>query len=657
MCGIAGIVWRDPERPAAVDGVNSMTDILAHRGPDGKGYYTRKSVALGHRRLAILDLSEAGHQPMVSSDGRFVIVYNGEIYNYLELRDELRQGGWTPRSDSDTEVMLEAYRVWGAGCVERFNGMWACAIYDTLREEVFFSRDRFGIKPLYYLLRSDCFVFASEMKAILAAFPEERIPNLSTIHRYLPSGALDEGTETFFEKIASLPAAYNAVYQLGSGRFRTWKYWDVDIQAFRGKWLTGDPVDVMWELLNSAVRLHMRSDVPVGSCLSGGIDSSTIVCLMSRLRSEPVHTFSALYQDRDCDESHYIDSVNAHAHTIPHPVHPQPMGELVEDLRKIVWHQDEPPAGPGLYSQYHVMKRACKDVKVILDGQGGDELFAGYIPYFLPYLTDLWHRGGLTNRLKALRVAPEVALRWGFKMLFQRIGNLKTIPTAGADVLARLFPGRKQRRSNPPFFHDSLLKQVNGKRIERDFPRKLPDRLADSLYWDLVQRSIPQLLHYEDRNSMAFSIEARVPLLDYRIVEFALALDSCYKIKGTWTKWILRKAASRVLPQTVAWRRSKMGYPTPFARWLREKPTGSLIESLILSPSFLRREIVSEKTVRFYWDLHQSGADCSWLLFRYATLEIWFRLYIDSFEPTPAQRNSYPSPDASEAHACPTARP
>lgn len=636
MCGLAGLIWRDLDRPAAGDLIRAMTGIMAHRGPDDEGHWTCGPVALGHRRLSILDLSSAGHQPMQSADGRFVVVYNGEIYNYLELRAELEKGGQTFFSNSDTEVLIESYRKWGRECVERFNGMWAFALYDTETGEIFFSRDRFGIKPLYYILRPDCLAFASEIKAILAALPDERRVSEAIIHHFLPSGALDDGPGTFLAGVRQLPPAHSALYKVRSGDFRVWRFWDLDREAFQARWLVGDPVEVMWDLLESAVSLHMRSDVPVGTCLSGGVDSSSIVCLMSRLGPEPVHTFSGLYPDPECDESRYIEAVNTHANTIPCPVHPEPDGDLLADLSRITWHQDAPSAGPGLYTQYHVMSRASQEVKVILDGQGGDELFAGYLPYFLPHFRDLLEERSLSGYWEAMYLIGAVTRHWGYQWGktiasqhgLSRIARRLRLPRLGA-------PLKKTASPAPLFFHESLLDRVDGYEIELDLPQRLPKRLDDRLYWDLVQTCIPALLRYEDRNSMAFSIEARVPLLDYRIVEFALALDSKYKINRSWTKWVLRQAAARAVPPQVAWRRSKMGYPTPFSRWLRQDKDRGQIREVILSRSFRERELVPEETIRYYWNRHQAGQDWSWLLYRYLTLEIWFRQYIDGWRPDP----------------------
>ncbi|MHC4607791.1 MAG: asparagine synthase (glutamine-hydrolyzing) [Planctomycetota bacterium] len=633
MCGITGLIWKDAHRPADRKAVRTMTDVLTHRGPDDAGYHAHGPVALGHRRLSILDLSDAGHQPMISRDGRHVIVHNGEVYNYIELRDELERRGCSFRSRTDTEVILEAYRTWGPDCVKRFNGMWAFAIHDSREETIFLSRDRFGIKPLYYLDRSDCFAFASEIKGILSVFPDERRPDPAAILHFLPSGMLDDGPETFFQNVRSLLPAHSALYRIATGEVRIWRYWDADYEKCRERWEADDPVETMWELLNSSVRLRLRSDVPVGTCLSGGVDSSTIVGVMSSMHPEPVRTFSGLYPDRDCDESEYIDAVNRHTGSIACPVFPEPKDDLIDVLDTITWHQDRPTAGPGLITQFHVMQRARGEVKVILDGQGGDELLAGYLPYFAQRTRDLLRNGSAGNLPRVAYLVGQVARHWGRRWAANTAAPLLGAPLTGLGKRAAA-----ALRGEPPLFHPALAEYADDNRIVRSCPAKMPTALGNTLYWQLTRQSIPALLHYEDRNSMAHSIEARVPLLDHRIVEFALGLDDRHKIHDTWTKWVLRRSAERVVPPAVAWRRSKLGYPTPFARWLREDPGRRLVGDLIFSGSFQEREIVREDSLRYWWKRHQSGrADRSWFLYRCATLELWYRRFIDEWNPRPAR--------------------
>lgn len=638
MCGIAGVVWSDPMRPGARTELEAMAHAIFHRGPDDGGIHLNGPVGLAHRRLSIIDLSSGGHQPMETDDGTLTLIFNGEIYNFVELRQELEAAGHRFRTQSDTEVILQAYRAWGKECVQRFNGMWAFALHDRQKRELFLSRDRFGIKPLYYSHDRERFVFASEIKALLAGFPDLRKVNLPMVYHFLPSGALDDGVETFFESVVSLAPGHSLTLRLDDFSARIERYWDLDREAFADRWGRGDPVETLRDLLDSSVALHMRSDVPVGTCLSGGVDSSALVCLMSRRRQDPVHTFSGLYPDRDCDESRWVEAIRSHTGCHGEDIRPRPNGDLLADLQTIAWHQDEPSAGPGLYTQFHVMKRAREHVKVILDGQGGDELFGGYLPYLALRANDLFAAGGAGPTLEGARLVASMAVHTNLATL---AGVTRVSKAArGLSAAQRWLAARGKPavdRPEPPFFHPSLPEQCAGREIVRQRPKRMPDSLSDTLYWHLVQQSIPALLHYEDRNSMAFSIEARVPYLDHRIVEFALALDPSVKIKDTWTKWVLRKAVEPVMPKSVTWRRSKLGYPTPFARWLREEPNRSQLRDVLFSQSFAERELMSRETLEFYWNQHQEGvADRSWLIYRCVCLELWYRQFIDAFDPHPA---------------------
>ncbi|MCC5664229.1 asparagine synthase (glutamine-hydrolyzing) [Nostoc sp. CHAB 5784] len=642
MCGISGVIYKERNRCVSEKLITDMTNSIKHRGPDDEGLYIDGSVGLGHRRLSILDLSASGHQPMPYHNERFWIVYNGEIYNYLEIREELKHKGHQFYTGTDTEVVLAAYCEWGANCLHHFNGMWAFAIYDRANKELFFSRDRFGVKPFYYINDSEKFVFASEIKALVTVFPEYRKPNLAYIHHFLPSGSLDDGEETFFVDIKALQPGHYAYLHTETGNLQIHSYWELDTDKFRQSWHSGDPIEQFRHLLSSSVKMQMRSDVPVGTCLSGGLDSSSIVCLASKFQESPIYTFSGLYSDKDCDERSYVDSVNSLANTIPHPVFPEPSHDLINDLQRIVWHQDEPSAGPGLYTQYYVMKEARKHVKVLLDGQGSDELFAGYLPYFALRIKDLLvnnSKNKVWGTISAYQTAFEVTRYWGMQWINPVLSNLvnhrliklaNRITNIGfkTSVYARL------SSEEPSFFSQEFEALVKDDKIQRFQPICFPEQLANTLYWHLVQQSIPALLHYEDRNSMAFSIEARVPFLDHRIVEFALSLDSNYKIRGSWTKWILRQAMQDLLPREVTWRRSKLGYPTPFARWIRTAPHKNNIYDIICSESFINRNIVPRNTIEFYWQQHQEkNIDRSWLIYRWLTLELWYRQFIDNLDP------------------------
>lgn len=647
MCGISGLVWRDRERPLGLDQVEIMNAAMYHRGPDDGGVVGHGAIALGHRRLSIIDLSVRAHQPMMSDSGELAIVFNGEIYNYIELRAQLEQHHHKFVSDSDTEVLLRAFEHWGPDCVSRLSGMWAFVVFDRRNNKLFASRDRFGIKPLHYVFDEKRFAFASETKALLAAFPDLRKANEPMLRHFLPSGAVDDGEETFFEGIFQLLPAHNLYLDLASGSFRTERYWFVEPGLFAERWRGHDPVEILKELLSSSIDEHMRSDVPIGTCLSGGIDSSALVGIMSQRHPESIRTYSGLYTGKDYDEEEFVLAVREHANAIGTDIRKQPNGDLFDDLATITWHQDMPTAGPGLYTQFNVMEAASKDVKVILDGQGADELFAGYLPYYALRINDLLAEGTLSSKAAAYSLMASVARHHGAAWLSGvKSGFFLNAVQSCASKVRKLQLRAKAKGSiaiEPPFFNQSFLQRTESRQIARHTTKVYGDTLSNTLCDHLLTQSIPALLHYEDRNSMAYSLEARVPFLDHRIVEFSLGLSAEYKIQNSWTKWVLREAVAPYLPEKVTWRRSKMGYPTPAARWLREGNNKEAAYELLFSKSFLEREIVSLESIQFYWDHHQRGiADYSWLLYRYATLELWFRSYIDQFTP----RTARPVPEA-----------
>ncbi|PZO78521.1 MAG: asparagine synthase (glutamine-hydrolyzing) [Mesorhizobium amorphae] len=637
MCGISGLIWRDPSRPAPLAEMERMNRAIAHRGPDGSGVHSWGPAALGHRRLSVLDLSDAAHQPMETEDGALALTFNGEIYNYLELRTELEALGARFRSGGDTAVLLEAFRHWGPDCVRRLNGMWAFAVLDKRRNTLFCSRDRFGIKPFYYSADDERFAFCSEIKGLVSALPALRKPDPLAIRRFLPMGLFDDRADTVFAGVGQLLPAHNLSLDLGTGRITIERFWTPEPETYRERWAGIDPVEALRGLLDDAVRLHMRSDVPVGVCLSGGLDSSTLLALAADYTAEPLRTYSGIYEGRDYDEHAYAVAAREHAGAHGTDIRREPDGDLLEDLARITWAQDMPSAGPGLYTQFNVMRRASGDVKVLLDGQGADELFGGYLYYYGLRIDDLAEREGF---LASHRLIAQVLRHFGPRglgparaPLSARLG--RAFLEGGGRLKARFKPHAAGAEA-PPFFLDAA--EDDEPASDASGQERFPARLHE----DLVSRSLPALLHYEDRNSMAFGLESRVPFLDVRLVEFALGLDPAFKIRDGWTKWVLRKAAEPKLPPSVAWRRSKMGYPTPAARWMRKTRDRDALADLLFSQSFRERGIAAPDAVRFFWEQHQAGTvDRSWLLWRYATLELWFRHFIDRLEPVPA---ATPSP-------------
>lgn len=555
MCGIAGYIRRD-SAPADNATITRMTSAVSHRGPDADGIYLSGVVAFGHRRLSILDLSESGRQPMESRSGDLAITYNGEVYNYIELRDELSSFGFEFQTATDTEVILAAYEKWGTGCVERFNGMWSFAILDKRNNLVFCSRDRFGVKPFYYIDRPDVFAFGSEIRQLLGFMHEVRA-NRDTLQTFLVTGLADAGDDCFFEGVRRLSGGHSLTYDLATHRVEVKKYYELRHDKSVAALSESEALDRFSKLLNSAVELRLRSDVKVGTCLSGGLDSSTVADAGSRIyRLESDSKFSAITavsEDPSNDESNFAQQVVDCADLQWFPVKPD-YSDFRSALSAVVRAQEEPFGSPSIVMQYFVMKTARDNgITVLLDGQGGDETLLGYEKYYVAHIASVARKAGPLAALSELkRVSANNS-----KMNALNIGKY---------LIAGSFAGLRY----------NYYKRVhNYIRTHQGIPVKLRELAAAS--WDdfrlqrldITSTNLPILLRYEDKNSMAHGIEARLPFLDYRLVEFCLSLPVDFKIRDGWTKWILRKFISGKLPDAITWRKYKFGFEAPDNIWLR----------------------------------------------------------------------------------------
>ena len=626
MCGIAGIYHFDrrPVSPEDLAALEAMATIQHHRGPDDSGLEASGPCALASQRLSILDLSAHGHMPMRSDDGQLALVQNGEIYNYLELRDELRQLGHIFRSDGDTEVVLRAYEAWGAACVERFVGMWAFALYDAREQTLVLSRDRLGVKPIYVHRTANRLVFASEIKAIVAylrARGEPVRPNASSIATYAATGLVDGLPDTFFEGVTRFPAA--ATMHVRPDDVRTVTYWDLPSRAaaLRAS-LNGashEPWPALRSALDEAVRVHLRSDVPLGVCLSGGLDSSAIVGLASQ-HVERVKTFTVYFGDGpDYDERPHAQPIVERfgAEGFERCIEPT---DVLGTMKRIVWHLDEPSLALGVFPQWHVMSLARDaGVKVVLDGQGGDEVFAGYSNYAPQHLYGL------------LGSQP---MRFPFE--FAALGRLHGWPHARS--AARSAVAMRLRRPVPPTVDQKVDAALLAPDLRpmadvshdewRLWPRVFDSWLNNILYWELTRTRLPALLRYEDRLSMAFSIESRVPFLDHRLVELAFALPDDVKRRAGWSKYGLRRALDGFLPSSVVWRRDKKGFPTPVGNWLRDGRAATVLNAL-RDPHRKSRDLFPQAALDVFVRQHVNGAaDRSWQLWRVLSTELW----LDAFE-------------------------
>lgn len=629
MCGIAGIINLN-NNPVEKSNLQKMIDILRHRGPDGDGVFIDKNIGLAHVRLSIIDLSDMAHQPMSYENENYWIIHNGEVYNYIELRQELEKHGFKFKSTSDTEIILASYIKWGENCVNKFNGMWAFVIYDKKNKKIFASRDRFGVKPFYYYKDNATFVFASEIKAILQVMPSLKSAHYPYLYHFLNTGALDDADETFYENIKQLPPAHSLTLQ--ENNFKIYRYWDY-YEKTKENYDYKNPEETFLELLKDSIKLRFRSDVPVGTCLSGGLDSSAIVTLSSKINENPIYTFSSIYEDKDCNESHYIDIVNKFNKTVPHYVYPQAQ-DFMHILDKIIYYQDEPSAGPGLYSQWHVMLIAQDHVKVLLDGQGADELLGGYFYFFEHYFSavkkDKNKNGILATAKRILEEYPKVKELTNMNFCGGQTEILREVLIPRFfNNLFRMpkikFIGSKGKS----FMHPDFIASAGQSPVNRNITRKFDNDLENASYAALANTSIPALLHYEDRNSMAFSMESRVPFLDYRLVEFCIGLPYDQKINADTTKVIMRKALKGILPDEITYRRDKKGYPTPFARWLREDIKND-VSDILFSEKAKARKIFDIEEIEKQFKKHLSGeADVSWQIWRWLTTELWFRKFID----------------------------
>ena len=639
MCGFVAIISA-AGRPVEKTTLERMAARLAHRGPDGAGTFVDGGVGFGFRRLAIFDLAPTGNQPMVSADGRHVIVFNGAIYNFVELRDELRALGHMFRSTGDTEVLLTAWRQWGRDCLPRLNGMWAFLIFDRVERKVFGARDRFGVKPLFWSRRGDTLWFASEIKAIRDSGSGAAGFDWHAISEFLLEERVDADSRTFYDGIARVPAG-TCFEVSATGDVQWWRYWDLSDSVDRHP--AGHPPEEFAALFEDAVKLRMRSDVPVGVLLSGGLDSSSIMCAMGR-QLGPVEQRAGLialcYMDPEFDETPYIEATLEQSGGTLERLQTGPR-ELWDALGEHLWHQDEPVHSFSSVVVHQLMKLARRvGLKVVLNGQGADEVLAGYRSYFPDYWLELLRAGRIGT---ARREMAAFAHAHGQPLagLFPR-----TLATMIRQSLHAM-PGhasisRRRRLAQGQDGWVSAEVRRHWVPSDRGAARSLNEALRSSL----EQAYLPLYLRTEDRNSMAHGVELRLPFLDYRLVSLAFRLGSEWKIRGEYTKVLLREAMTGRIPEIVRTRVQKFGFPTAADQWFR----GALLEPL--------RDLLASRAVREsgLWNMaqvdrdlerHRRGeANLSGRLFDVAQLSL-----LVSGVPQPAQAPVLARPAESAAQA------
>jgi len=630
MCGIGGLVLSPPGQVKS-EWIGGFLDHLQHRGPDDAGWlssYRGKlregcevpqdvlaESLLVHRRLSILDLSAAGHQPMGTPDGRYWITYNGELYNYIELREELKTHGYTFRSHSDTEVLLAAYRQWGRGVLNRLVGMFAFAILDVESRRLFLARDFFGIKPLYYAFWRDGFVFASEIRPLLGLPGVTRDINAQRLYDYLCVGVTDYGGETMFAQVKQLPAAHCMELSLDDPKTASvTRYWNVDLTR-RAELSFEEAAGRLRDLFIESVCLHLRSDVPIGCALSGGIDSSSIVSVMRLLDSKlEIHAFSYIADDPRLSEERWVDVVGENKQLVVHKVK---LGseELQADLDSLIERQGEPFMSTSMYAQWRVFQTARKaGVKVMLDGQGADELLGGYARHRAAMLSGLVRRGRFRN---AKRLALSSSPSGGWRGEIVRAAARSVHPWMQA-IMRRLTKGD----ATPSWVNACWFKK-HGVGENDSSVRSGKRSLRPQLYRALTETSLPMLLEYEDRNSMAVSIESRVPFLTPAIASFVLSLPEDYLIAPDGTsKHVFRQAMRGIVPDQILGRRDKVGFPTPERDWLNAQR--SFVERTLNSEAAGSIGALNMKEMLSEWEqMVQGRRQMDFRVWRWLNVILW----------------------------------
>ena len=629
MCGIAGVV--SPGNESISDAlVRHMCDQIVHRGPDDEGIFVRQGVGLGMRRLSIIDVS-GGHQPVFNEDNSAWIVFNGEIYNFLELRPELERGGHRFRTKSDTEVIVHLYEEYGADCVQKLRGMFAIALYDERKKKLLLARDRFGKKPLHYALVDGKLYFASEIKSILSVAPELAELNQQGLLDYLYHGYVPDPI-TAYKRIHKLPPGHLLEFERGEIRVR--QYWDLPKFGTHSPASEEECLEEMERQLSEAVCLRLISDVPLGAFLSGGTDSSTVVALMAKASAGPVKTFSIGFKHDDFNESRYARRVAEHFKTDHHELILEP--DVLDTVEKLTSSLEEPFSDSSMIPTYYVSQLARQHVTVALSGDGGDEIFAGYDRYSLhasrqifehvpDWARRFYHKAVypvLPAKLKSRKLAYNVALPWRERF----IDGLTFIPAFEREV--PLLSGD---------FRTILMHSEDPRNVLRRYFDQAPadDPVSQMLYVDAKTYMVADILTKVDRMSMLTSLEVRVPIMDHVFAEWATSLTVDWKLKdGRQQKYILRKLAERIgVPKDVLYRK-KQGFSIPLVHWMRRELKDML--QILLEPRTLQRGYFDPRGIRKLMDDHLSGQRTqSERLWRLLMFELWHRNYLEKLPGAP----------------------
>jgi asparagine synthase (glutamine-hydrolysing) len=632
MCGIAGVVQFARDAQIDADVLRRMCAAMVHRGPDDEGIYSDGRVGLGVRRLSIIDLA-TGHQPISNEDGSLWVVFNGEIYNHLTLREQLIARGHRYRTHSDTETIIHLYEEHGRNCVDHLRGMFAFAIWDVRQRRLFVARDRLGIKPLYYRLASECFLFGSEIKVLLAHPGVNREFHHEVLAEYLAFGYLS-GPETFFSGIRKLMPGHTLELE-ESGEIRIRPYWDLPLTDYHTHHDESYYIQTYRDLLEQAVSSHLMSDVPLGVFLSGGLDSSVVAALMTKIKRTPVETFSVGYVEQSYSELPYARQVAKHLNSAHHEILVS-SEEFFHILPKLIWHEDEPIVWPSSIALYFVARLARERAIVVLTGEGSDETLAGYTRYAFTLKNAAFDR--------VYRRLTPAAFRRRIRHL---ISDSSLISAALRRKLAHTFFAR-DGNFWASFYFDNFFSAFS----QKDQMELLTDDLAQESshgaayrnvmeYWnhssgDLLHRMLytdiktylVELLMKQDNMSMAASVESRVPFLDHTLVEFAMRIPAASQLSGLTGKRILKKAVADLLPQSII-NQPKLGFPTPWSAWLAG-PQLDVIQNLLLEPRSIDRNLFKRGAVEHLFQEHRTRyRDHCDRIWRLLNLELWFRVCIE----------------------------
>jgi asparagine synthase (glutamine-hydrolysing) len=659
MCGITGIVALNG-RPVDLSVLQRMNDSQSHRGPDGEGFLVSWSesnafcsaflrhteqgrsapsarVGLGHRRLAILDLSDRGLQPMSAGASGAWIVFNGEIYNHLELRNDRESRGRSFSTRTDTEVLLQSYLEWGTACLDHLEGMFAFAIWDGPRGRLFCARDRLGIKPFYYARPQDHFIFASEIKGLLPFPGLNPAPDDDAVLGFLVHGNCDYRERTILREVTALPAAHALVLDIGTGNLKRWSYWSPLPKPDWSNLKDEARIELLHQLLIDTTRSHLISDVRAGSCLSGGLDSSAVVALIGKIwREQPeaasavgdqFHTFTSCYEYPELDERQYALTMANAVGATPSLVFPSP-ADFWDSFGRMAWHQDMPFSGLSFYAQWRVMRAARETgVKVLLDGQGGDEVFGGYAKFRYAYLASLLRQarfGTVAREAWAsllLRDLYVLDVRRGYRYLPPSLRRLLGVDSLLQRVLRADWSQAVGDESTPATRWWRHAAGSQGENADRTVVQAVQIE-------DIMVDTLPLILRMEDRSSMAFSIEARVPLLDHKLVEFGLSLPDHQKIQGGLSKFAVREATRGLMPEGVRLRRTKLGFAGADRRWLSGELRPQVTD--LIEGDLRCERFVDPGPLREWYRSSSAGSASSEAygsLFRVLALEMWMRAF------------------------------